>query len=378
MELKELRVELDRLDRELVRLYERRLELCSEVAAEKLKTGRAVLDSEREQQKLDSVAMLVGNDFDKKAVRELYSQIMTVSRRLQLGILREQGHDEELFSGYVRTESLDRKARRVVYQGVEGAYAHIAAMRIFGEDGDISPVATWREGMDRVSRGAADSMVLPIENSSHGVVYDNLDLLLEYPELSILEETDISVEHALMACEGADMQSIRRIFSHPQALGQCSLFLRAHPEIEAVPVLNTALAAKTVAESGDKSLGALASEVSAEIYGLSILKRRVNQESSNTTRFLVLGREKVYTENASKVSICFELAHRPGALYNILGNFRFNDVNMRMIQSRPVPDRPFDYRFFVDIEGSLSDESIKNALNGIRQETTMLRILGCY
>lgn len=376
MGLRELREELDRLDQEIVRLYTERLSVCGAVARDKLRTGKAVLDPERERQKLSAVEALAESDFEKKAVREFYRQLMTVSRRLQLGILQEAGRGTEL--PFRELPELPKRQKTVAYQGIEGAYAYLAAREAFGADAAFRAAESWREGMELVRSGEADYMVLPIENSSHGAVYDNLDLLLEYPELVIQEEIDLPVEHALIAAEGAVLSGIRRVYSHPQALGQCRSFFRAHSEITAVPAENTALAAKLVAESGDLSAAALASETAAALYGLRILQRRVNQERSNTTRFLVLGAEHVYRRGAGKVSIFFETGHHPGALYNILGNFLFNDVNMRMIQSRPIPDKPFEYRFFADIEGKLSEDKVRNALNGIAQETAAFRILGCY
>ncbi len=232
--------------------------------------------------------------------------------------------------------------------------------------------------MDEVVEGQADYAVLPIENSSHGAVSDIFDLLVRYPALAIVEEVDLHVAHALMSVAGASMDGLKRIYSHPQALGQCAAFLEAHPDIEAVPVLNTAVAAAYVRDHQDPCIAALASELSAELYGLTILQRGVNQEKSNTTRFIVLGRERVYTADAEKISICFETAHKPGALYNALGNFIFNDVNMLMIQSRPIPEKPFEYRFFIDLEGNLSMPNVINALAGLEDQITSLRILGNY
>ncbi len=145
-----------------------------------------------------------------------------------------------------------------------------------------------------------------------------------------------------------------------------------------MPVLNTALAAKQVAESGDRTAAALASEEAAELYGLEVLQRGVNAQKQNTTRFLIVGKGKTYSAQAAKISICFEASHQPGALYNALGNFIFNNVNMLMIQSRPIPERNFEYRFFVDVEGSLADPNVINALNGLTDQAAALRVLGCY
>ena len=374
--LLDIRDQLDVIDKEITGLYKKRMELCAEVANIKIKSGKAVFDPAREAEKLDTVASYLDDDFDKKGIRELYQQLMTISRRLQLGILSEHGKNFD--TGYEKVESRVKIGKRAVYQGVEGAYAHIAARQCFGKDADLKNVRTWKDAAEMVKEGMADYAVLPIENSSHGVVSDNFDLLIKYPELAIIEEVDLKVEHALMSVEGAARDSLKAVYSHPQALGQCRDFFEEHPEITPVATANTAVAAKFVKERGDKTIAALASEESAELYGLNILERSVNRQKTNTTRFIIIGREKTYTEEAKKISLCFETAHRPGALYNILGNFIFNDVNMTMISSRPVPERPFEYRFFVDIEGRLDMPNVINALSGMGDQVTELTILGNY
>lgn len=374
--LLQIRDQLDVLDHQITELYKQRMDLCEKVAEYKIETGKAVFDPVREAQKLDTVQSYLDTDFDRKAIRELYQQMMTISRRRQFGIL--SAHGKTFHAGFEKLDAIPKSGKRVVYQGVEGAYAHLAARQCFGTETALRHVKTWKDAMDEVVEGQADYAVLPIENSSHGAVSDIFDLLVRYPALAIVEEVDLHVAHALMSVAGASVDGLKRIYSHPQALGQCAAFLEAHPEIEAVPVLNTAVAAAYVRDHQDPCSAALASELSAELYGLTILQRGVNQEKSNTTRFIVLGRERVYTSDAEKISICFETAHKPGALYNALGNFIFNDVNMLMIQSRPIPEKPFEYRFFVDLEGNLSMPNVINALAGLEDQITSLRILGNY
>ena len=374
--LLQIRDQLDVLDHQITELYKKRMDLCEQVAEYKIETGKAVFDPVREAQKLDTVASYLESDFDRKAIRELYQQMMTISRRRQFGIL--SAHGKTFHADFEKVDAIPKSEKRVVYQGVEGAYAHLAARQCFGAEATLTHVKTWKDAMDQVVEGTADYAVLPIENSSHGAVSDIFDLLVRYPALTIVEEVDLHVEHALMSVTGATIEGLRQIYSHPQALGQCSAFLEAHPEITPVPVLNTAVAAEYVRDHQDSSIAALASELSAELYDLEILKRGVNQEKTNTTRFIVLGRARIYTEKAQKISIYFETAHKPGALYNALGNFIFNDVNMLMIESRPIPEKPFEYRFFVDLEGNLSMPNVINALAGLEDQITVLRILGNY
>jgi len=374
--LLDIRDQLDIIDRDITMLYKKRMDLCARVAEIKINSGKAVFDPSREQQKLDSVASYMDSDFDKKAIKELYRQMMTISRRLQFGIMSRNGKNYE--TGFQKISEIEKNGKKAVYQGVEGAYAQIAAFKCFSADYDLESVPTWKAAADMVSDGRADYAVIPIENSSHGVVSDNFDLIVKYPELAIIEEVDLKVEHALMSVDGATVSGIKEVYSHPQALGQCSGFFDSHPDIKPVPVINTAVAAKYVKDKGDVTIAALASERSAELYGLRILQRSVNQQKTNTTRFLVIGKDKVYTDKAGRISLCFEARHEPGALYNILGNFIFNDVNMTMIASRPIPEHIFEYRFFVDIEGRLDMPNVINALSGMGDQVSELRILGNY
>ena len=374
--LLDIRDQLDTIDRDITLLYKKRMDLCARVAEVKINTGKAVFDPAREQQKLDSVASYLESDFDKKAIKELYRQMMTISRRLQFGIMTQHGKNFD--SGFSKISEIDKTGKKAVYQGVEGAYAQLAAFKSFGTDYDIESVHTWKDAADMVRAGKADYAVIPIENSSHGVVSDNFDLMIKYPELAIIEEVDLKVEHALMGVEGASVSGLKEVYSHPQALGQCSDFFDSHPDIKPVPVINTAVAAKYVKDKGDATIAALASERAAELYGLKILQKSVNRQKTNTTRFLVIGKDKVYTDKAKRISLCFEAQHEPGALYNILGNFIFNDVNMTMISSRPIPEHIFEYRFFVDIEGRLDMPNVINAISGMGDQVSELRILGNY
>jgi len=231
--------------------------------------------------------------------------------------------------------------------------------------------------MKEVEAGAADYAVLPIENSSAGAVTHNYDLLIKYHNY-IVAETFLSVDHALLGLSEAKEGDIQTVFSHPQALMQCSEFLNANRDWRQISVENTAVAAKKVFEDGDPSQAAVASEIAGKIYGLKVLKSSVNHNKNNTTRFIILSREPVYREDAAKISISFELPHKSGSLYNMLSNFIYNGVNMMMIESRPILGRNWEYRFFVDIEGNLSDASIQNALKGISEEGSNMRVLGNY
>ena len=219
--------------------------------------------------------------------------------------------------------------------------------------------------------------MLPIENSSAGAVSDNYDLLLKY-ENYIVAEVFVPVCHCLLGTRDAELSDIRTVFAHPQALMQSSQYLNTREDWRQLSVENNAVAARKVSEEADKSQAAVASRTAAEIYGLKVLAEGINHNRENTTRFLILSKHPVYRKDADKVSICFELPHESGTLYNMLNNFAFSHLNMRMIESRPIPGRNWEYRFFVDIEGNLDDPDMINALKGIAGEANHMRILGNY
>lgn len=374
MDLKECRNRLDQIDRQIVELFEQRMQVCEDVAMYKMNTGKEVYDGEREQQKLQAVEQMAHGEFNRTAVRELFSQMMTISRRYQYRLLTENGGQAEL--GFEQVAKLDKQHVRVVHQGVEGAYSHEAALRYFGRGADVYHVPLFQDAMQAVQQGDADYAVLPIENSSAGAVIDNYDLLIRYRNY-IVAEIFIPVSHALLARPEAVLSDIRTVYSHPQALMQCSRFLNEKGWRQ-ISCENTAVAAKKVVEDNDCSQAAVASETAGQIYGLKVIQAAVQNNRENTTRFIILSRKALYRKDAGKISISFELPHRSGSLYNILGNFIFNNVNMMMIESRPIPGRNWEYRFFVDIEGNLDDAGIKNALRGIASESRNMRILGNY
>ena len=230
--------------------------------------------------------------------------------------------------------------------------------------------------MSAIDEGSADYAVLPIENSTAGIVSEIYDLLAEY-ENYIVGEQIIHIEHCLLGVPGGKPEDIKKVYSHPQSLMQSAKFLRTK-DWQQVSMLNNAFAARKVAEDQDPSQAAIASELAGKIYGLKVLQKGVNQAENNSTRFIIVSNQKIFKKNAGKVSICFEVPHRSGSLYHMLSHFIYNNLNMSRIESRPIEDRTWEYRFFVDFEGNLADSAVKNALRGLRDETRNMRILGNY
>lgn len=374
-ELQEIRPEIDKIDRELVRLFEERMKLCDEVADFKISTGKKVFDAAREQEKLKVLCALADTPFNEQCIGELFTQMMCMSRKMQYQKLAQNGRKAE--HGFREIEDIPKENVVVAYQGVEGAYSHQAMLQYFGRNVENFHVKTFREAMEVIRDGRADYAVLPIENSSAGSVNDVYDLLLEF-ENCIVAETFVKVEHALLGLPDASMEDIKTVYSHPQALMQCSRFLEQHREWKSISELNTAVSARKVVDARDKTQAAIASELAAELYGLKVLKRSVNHNEDNITRFFIISREKVYTRHAGKVSISFELPHTSGTLYNMLSHVIFNHLNMTKIESRPLAGSSWEYQFIIDVEGKLCDADVENALLGIKEEAQSFKILGNY
>lgn len=375
MDLLKIRDQLDVIDAEIVRLFEERMRLVGEVAEFKIETGKQVFDKGREQAKIAAVRELAHGEFNEQAAEELFTQLMTISRRYQYRLLEEKGRKEDL--GFRQVDAIPTQGARVVYQGVEGAYSHEAALAYFGKAADARHVKTWEDAMEAVESKSADYAMIPIENSSAGAVRDNYDLMLRHDNV-IVAEICIPVDHMLLGLPGASLDDIRTVYSHPQALMQSGRYLNAHSQWRQISVENTAVAAKKIISDQDKTQAAVASRAAGKLYGLEALAEGINHNKNNATRFIILAKDHIYRRDAGKVTICFELPHKSGTLYNMLGNLIYNGVNMRMIESRPILGRNWEYRFFVDVEGNLSDIAIQNALRSVSEEAANMRILGNY
>ncbi len=374
-DLLKLRDEIDKIDNEIVSLYEKRMQIAEGVARFKIETGKKVFDREREVSKLNTLSAKATSEFTKVGIIELFEHIMAVSRKKQYQLLTESGLVEVPELETVNDFAVPNA--RIVFQGVEGAYSQQAMTEYFGKECDSFHVETWKDAMEAIKNGEADFAVLPIENSSAGIVSENYDLLVEYDNYIVGEQV-IQIKHALLGRPEAELSDITCVYSHPQALMQCGEYLYEHSDWEKISLKNTAVAAKKVMEDGDKTHAAIASELTAQIYGLKVLDGNISNSNNNATRFIIVTGKKICAKDASRVSICFEVAHESGSLYHMLSHFIYNNINMTNIQSRPIKGKNWEYRFFVDFEGRLEDTGVINALRGIKEEATSMKILGTY
>ena len=374
MDLSQLRQQIDTIDRQIVDLYEKRMDVSRQVAEYKIETGKKVFDKQREQEKIAGVKALTHNDFNSHGVEELFEQIMSMSRKLQYQLLAAHGSEGRL--PFIGVDELETECARVVYQGAEGSYSQAAMRKFFGENVNAFHVESFRDAMSAIDEGSADFAVLPIENSTAGIVNEIYDLLVEF-ENYIVGEQVIPIEHCLLALPGTKMEEIKRVYSHPQSLMQSTRYLSEH-DWQQISMQNNAFAALKVAKDKDQTQAAIASEYAGQTYGLEILEKGINDSDSNSTRFIIVTNQKIFRKNANKISLCLEIPHESGSLYHILSHFIYNGINMNKIESRPVQGKAWEYRFFVDIEGNLNDAAVQNALRGLTEETIRLKILGNY
>lgn len=368
------RQQIDEIDSQIVELFEKRMDVANEVAKYKMETGKPVYDKEREEQKLEKLGSMSHGEFNERAVKELFSQIMSISRKYQYGVLP---HTDDV-TNFVKTENVLGKKNAVVYYfGVPGTHTQQAMEDVFGAGANGVSCQSFQGVMEAVEKGEADFGVLPIENSSTGGITANYDLLLNYKN-AIVGQYVMKIDQCLLALPGTKLSDIKTVFSHPQGLLQCRKFMNEHPQYEGIEYGSTAAAAKKVAEDGDRAQAAIASRRAAKEYGLEVVADSIQQEKNNCTRFIIIGQKEEYTEKSNKIALCIELPHVSGSLYRILSHFLYNDLNMTQIESRPIPGRNWEYRFFVDVEGNLDDAAVQNALRGVKEESAFMRVLGNF
>lgn len=377
-ELDSLRVKIDAIDRELTALFLSRMETVLEVGEYKRKIGMPVLDPERERLVLAAKAAVVETLADKADVTAFFEAILAISRRRQHRLMRAAENEDYNHTAAALTAARVPPDRpRVLYQGEPGAYAEEGAVGFFGEDCARNRVETWEEIFLALKEGRADYGVLPIENNSTGAITQVYDLLARYGAYIAGEHT-VKVEHCLMAPKGARLEEIRTVFSHEQGFLQCTDYLKSHPGWTLTPRLNTAESAKYVAAENDTSRAAIGSRRAARLYGLDILAENISSQEVNYTRFVVVSPVMELRPGRDKVSALFVLPHRTGSLHELMTIFAANGLNMLKMESRPIPGRSWEYQFFVDFAGDLTDPALDGVLRELSQTAERMRILGNY
>lgn len=359
-ELTDARQRIDAVDRELLALVQKRMAIAEDVAAYKQQHGLPVLDEQREQQVIAERAARAAALGLPEGSEDLFRTLIRMSR--------------------LRQEETIQQAdvpRRAAFQGVKGANSHMAVAAFLGEEMEGLPVPTFENVFESVASGESAYGVLPVENSYAGSVVQVLDLLQAY-DVYVVGEKSLPIDHALCALPGTDFDDIRTVYSHEQALAQCREFFREHPQMEEQPFFNTAGAAEYVSGSGDHTKAALCNTYAARLYGLDVLVPSANTSRDNTTRFILIASRPYGGSDADKASVTFSLAHRPGSLAQALAHFSAHGLNMVKIESRPLKERNFEYRFYCDFEGDGVRDRLEAAIRAGNVLFSDIRVLGAY
>ncbi len=351
MSLEDLRKRIDKTDTEIVKLIGERIRIAREIGGEKKREGKQINDRAREKRVSEHIKRIARSEnMDQEVIENIYQQIMTACRRTQ-GI-------------------------EVAFPGEPGAYSEEAALKFFGPLAMTKPQESLEDAFRAVEQDEVQFGIAPIENSLEGTIGRSYDLLLA-SSLKVCGELELRVTHCLVANPETRLDAIKKVYSHPQALGQCRTFLK-QLGCRLAPTSDTAISVKMLKEKGLTDAGAIASARAAEIYQMKILAREIEDNPSNFTRFFILAKEDCPPSGNDKTSIVFSVKHRPMALYDLLSKFASNGVNLTKIESRPTRQKAWEYNFYLDFEGHREDKAPRGVLASLEETTLFLRVLGSY
>jgi chorismate mutase/prephenate dehydratase len=350
MRLEDLRKKIDETDAEIVKLIGDRIRIAEEIGEEKKKQGKQIEDWEREHKVLENVRGVAQDaNISQEDIESIYRQVLTASRRIQGG---------------------------VAFQGEIGAYSEEAAFRFFSSSIQTKPCESLDEVFKSVEHGEVNFGIVPIENSLEGSISRVYDLLLD-STLRVCGELELRIVHCLIANPGVRLDLIKKVYSHPQALGQCQAFLK-HLDCELIPTYDTAGSVKIIKEKGIMNGAAIASARAAEIYGMKIITTEIEDNQNNFTRFFILARQDSPPSGKDKTSVVFSVRHKPGALFEFLKELSHRNINLTKIESRPTRQKPWEYNFYLDFEGHREDEAPREALENLKNYSIFVKVLGSY
>ena len=374
--IEELREKIDSIDEDIVRLFKERMDVAAGVAEYKRANNMPVNDPARERQLLSKISQMAGNEFSDYS-KVLYSTILSLSKSYQRALLGvESDVYDKITNALDTTEKIFPETAKVACQGVEGAYSGIAAGRLFSLP-EITYYPSFDSVFDALDKGECEYGVLPLENSTAGSVVKIYDLMMHH-KFSIVRSVRIKIDHCLLAKKGTRTEDIKEVFSHEQAINQCSGFIKAHPEIKFTPVANTAMASKEVANSERNDVAALSSRHCAELYGLQNLISGVQDQGNNYTRFICISKKLEIYPGADKTTIMAATGDTPGALYQLLSLFFAHGINITKLESRPMPTRDFEYIFYLDLDVSIYSPKLRTVLSELERYSGEFRYLGSY
>lgn len=375
MDLSDVRVKIDALDDQLVDLFKQRLDLAMEVAKVKERENLPILNTARER---GIINRLTKDEPDDMAgyIKILYTTLFDLSRAHQADYLYKTSEiGDKIKKALEETPKLFPKSATVACQGIEGANSMAACEKLF-ERPSIVYFNTFEGVFSAVEQGLCQYGILPIENSLRGSVIANYDLMSKH-HFYIVNSVKIKINHCLMAKPGTKKGDIKTIYSHEQALGQCSEML-ANMNVKVIPCENTAVAARMVSESEDSSVAALSSKQCAELYQLEILEENTQNNENNYTKFICISKKLEIYPGAKKISLMMTLPHKPGSLYEMMAKFSALGINLTKLESRPMPNKDFEFMFYFDLDISVYDQAVFNLFAQLEHGTEQFEFMGCY
>ena len=351
MKIEDLRKRIDETDTQIVKLIGERIRTAEEIGKEKQKQGKRVEDKEREHSVLENVKGIAQEEnISQEDIESIYKQIVIVCRGMQ--------------------------GAGVAFQGERGAYSEEAAFQFFGSSTQVKPCESLDDVFKAVDHDEVQFGVVPVENSLEGSISRTYDLLLD-SSLKVCGEIELRVAHCLISIPEARLDLIKKVYSHPQALGQCKTFLR-QLGCQLISTYDTAGSVKIIKERGTTDSGAIASARAAEIYGMKILAREIEDNPNNFTRFFILSKQDSPPSGSDKTSVVFSVKHKPGTLYESIKAFAARNINLTKVESRPTRQKPWEYNFYLDFEGHREDEQSKEVLESLEGNSLFMKVLGSY
>ena len=376
MDLKDYRQQIDDIDRELTRLFQERMQVAGGIARYKKENGLPVLDKRRERQKLAAL-MAETEEPLQNYMHVLYSLIFELSRSYQQRLISsETPLQRQIREAVDNTPRLFPPRAEVACQGVEGAYSQIACEKLFSMP-NIMYFNSFESVFAAVDQGLCTYGVLPLENSTAGSVNQVYDLMRRH-NFKIVRSTRLKIDHNLVAKKGTALTDVKEIFSHPQAISQCGSFLAGLKGVKVTPCENTAMAAEMVAGSDRTDVAAIASHSTVSLYGLDCLESDIQDRGHNYTRFLCISKDLAIYPGADKTSLMLVAPHRPGSLYQILARFYTYGLNIIKLESRPIPNRDFEFMFYFDLETSVYSEEFIRLIDDLDSISEEFQYLGSY
>lgn len=367
--LEDYRREIDSIDRELIALFEKRMNVAIKVGEYKKERNLPIFNSKREEEVIEKNINLLSNKEYSEITRMFFEKVMELSRSLQADLMEKNKDD-------IKDNIIEDKVK-IGYQGVEGSFSEEALRKYFNSYDSIKNYEEFKDVFTALENNEIQYAILPIENSYTGAITEVYDLLVKY-NFYIVGEECIKIDQNLMGIAGTNIDEIEEIYSHPQGFAQSKGFLSRYDNIKLIPYHNTAISAKLVSDLKDKKKAAIGSKRAANIYGLSILKENINDKKDNHTKFIIIGKELKYNDSSNKISVVFSLEDKAGTLYKLLRHFAENHINMIKIESRPNKHESWKYLLYVDFEGNLNNDLVKNALELIEKNSGYFKIIGNY